>query len=197
MGPYELAAFYLLMPMLAGFVWVGRHFDTIGVVDPEFEAWCLESQHIVFALHVEKGTAADVLAKLTTAFGGRTVWMEHHRGREPWTRYLFLLELEVVPDRDAVVGRIKQGALRRDSVRRPELGAMLDHFVAKSGSPIRDIWIHAELHEDDDKPGLDRRDRGWLKTLDRTTHDGVAMVRGLPDWVTSAMPRSHPYRKIG
>src|SRR4051812_530555 len=105
MGPYEFAALWIVLPMVVGMVWLARRFETDGAPAPEFEQWCQEARPVVFAMRCAPGCAAKVATVVGVALGPRHE-VEHHRGRYPWTRYLFGLTLDVDSANDVVVGRV-------------------------------------------------------------------------------------------
>lgn len=187
MGPYEFAALAMVLPMVVAMVWIARRFETDGAPALEFEAWCRATRPVVFALQCATGRAASVASVVAVALGPR-LQVEHHRGRYPWTRYLFEVELELDPMNDVVLGRVKACAMRRGMQRRPELGMTLDRVTAGLAESLQAFWVHAELREDDDAAGLDRRERGWIAPIDQGARGAFAPTVGLPGW--ARVPRA-------
>jgi hypothetical protein len=148
-GPYEFAALLIVIPIVLGAVWIMRRFETDGVPAPEFEAWCARARPVVFAIRCASNRAAAVASRVARALGAERE-VEHHRGRYPWTRYLFVVTLDVSPLSGVVVGRIERCVMRRGAQKRPELGAVIDRVAADLGADTRALWVHAELHADDD-----------------------------------------------
>ncbi len=166
MSPYELAAFFIILPIVTTVVWFVRRFEADGASVPEFEAWCRTERPVLFALRCARGGAALVAAKMTEALGAR-LEVEHHRGRHPWTLYVFSLELEVDTGDDVVVGRVRRCAIRRGRVERPELGAMIDEVTTTMGDRLTTMWLHAELIDAEAAPFAERRRSGWLVAVGR------------------------------
>jgi hypothetical protein len=108
--------------------------------------------------------------------------VDHHRGRYPWTRYVFELALELDPLQEVVVDRVVRCALRRGQQRRPELGAMLDRVTREHGEKLVEVWMHAELREDDDQAGIERRERGWVALVEHGARGPLLATNGPPAW---------------
>lgn len=179
MGPYELASLYVILPFIAIFVWVLQKTGAPMTADREFEAWCSKTHPIVFALRIDTDAAEATLAEVHRSLGS-AVALAHHRGRDPWTRYLFWLSVE--RSNGAIVGRVERCTLRRGDAAYPELGATLEAVTARVGSRANELWIHADLHEDDDEiPG--RRERGWLASLVQGRPGAFAATNGPPPWI--------------
>lgn len=148
MGPYEIAALYFLFPIIVVSVWLVKRFAAAAVPEPEFETWCHSTRPTMFALRFRNGGAATASASFRKAFN-RSIFLENHRGRYPWSRYLFSLEVEVDEARDAIVGRVSRCAIRRGA-KSGELGATLDALVADAREHVSELWVHDELRADDD-----------------------------------------------
>ncbi len=187
MGPYEFAALWMVLPMVVGLVWIARRFETDGAPSPEFEAWCQNAQPVVVAMQCAPGGASAVATVMSAALGPRRE-IEHHRGRYPWTRYLFEVEIEIEPLRDVVLVRLARCAMRRGAQRRPELGATVDRVTLGLGGHLEALWIHAELRAEDDADGPDRRDRGWLTAIAHGVAGTFAPTLGLPPWARLPRP---------
>jgi hypothetical protein len=181
MGPYEFAAFCIVLPMVVGLVWIARRFETDGVRSPDFEEWCKDARPVLFALQCAPGAASRAAWAARAALGPR-LEVEHHRGRHPWTRYLFAVALEIDPVGDVLVGRVDRCAIRRGAQQRPELGKAVDLVAEALGSGVQALWVHADLREDDDATGPDRRDRGWVATRDGDALGAFTPTSGLPAW---------------
>ena len=180
MGPYEFAALLIVLPIVIGIIWAWRLLGTDGAPSPEFEAWCHQTRPVVFALRCAPGCGAAVTSVAAVALG-RRLEIEHHRGRYPWTRYLFVLALEIDPVHDVLVGRVTSCAMRRGFQRRPEIGATLDRLTTALAGSLEEMWVHAELRDDDDAVA-DRNERGWLATIDGGTTGRFSPTTGLPGW---------------
>ncbi len=192
MGPYELAAFYLLIPIMSGMVWFSRRYETVGKADADFEAWCRDTSPAVFALLVDPDAASAVVARLSRAL--ERAWFTHDRGRDPWTRYVFALQVELMPTKNAILVQVKGCTLKRKSDELADLGETFDRVLARAGAGPRELWMHAELNEEDDVPGIDRRLRGWLAPIERGVVGTFSLTRGLPDWATVRAHAASPFR---
>lgn len=180
MGPYEIAALYFVFPIIVACVWFMRRFMAKNVPVAAFEAWCRETRPVVFAIRFREGAAAQAAGDFRRAFAP-SIFHEHHRGRHPWSEYLFSLDLEVDEKRDAIVGRVSRCAIRRGA-KSPELGATLDRLTETAAENVSELWVHSELHDDDESDGDDRKERGWLALVDRGITGNFAPTRGVPDW---------------
>jgi hypothetical protein len=192
LGPYELVALYLLIPIMSSMVWFSRRYETVGKADAAFEAWCRDTSPAVFALLVDPDAATDVVAELSRALD--ETWFTHDRGRDPWTRYVFALQVKLLPTKDAILVEVKGCTLKRKSDRLADLGETFDRLVARAGAGARELWMHAELNEEDDAPGIDRRLRGWLAPIERGAVGTFSLTRGLPDWATIRARAASPFR---
>jgi hypothetical protein len=179
MGPYEFAALLIVLPLVFGIIGLWRLFETDGAPSPEFEAWCRQARPVVFALRCAPGRVPSVAAVVAIALG-RRLEAEHHRGRYPWTRYLFVLALEVDPVNDVLVGRVHSCAMRRGVRRRPEIGATLDRLTTALADSLAELWVHAELRDDDDV--ANRNERGWVASIEGGAAGSFAPTAGLPGW---------------
>jgi hypothetical protein len=146
-GPFEFAALWIVLQMVVGLVWVMRRFDTVGAPAPEFEAWCRAARPVLFALKCAPGSAAEVLGVVRSGLGARGE-VVHHRGRHPWTLYLFAISLRADAANDVVIGRAVSCTARRRGHERPELGAIVDGVVAAAPN-VRALWVHADLRVED------------------------------------------------
>jgi hypothetical protein len=185
MSPWELFALYVVLPLVAGMAWIHRRYETDGAGEPSFEAWCKAERPVLFALRCAPERASYVAVAVRGGLGeGKLV--ENHRGRFPWTRYLFEIDVELDEEGGVVRGRIARCALRRLSQTRPEMGALVDGIVATFARDIDALWIHAELREGDDEPNANRRERGWQATIAEGARGDFARTRGLPAWALPA-----------
>jgi hypothetical protein len=187
MSPWELFAVYAVLPMVAVMAWINKRYDTDGAGEPSFEAWCSSSRPVVFALRCAPGRANTVASDLRAALGLRRE-LENHRGRYPWTLYLFTLDVEADDDRGVVRGVVSKCKLRRLSQTRPEMGALVDRLAASSDH-VTALWVQAELREGDDEPNANRRERGWQATIASGTPGEFAPTMGLPAWARSPRPQ--------
>ena len=180
MGPYEIASLYFILPIIVVSVWVMRRYTAAVVPEPEFEAWCRDARPVVFALRFREGGASSAAPHFKKAFASSVVH-EHHRGRFPWSQYLFSLDLEIDEKREAIIARVKRSTVRRGA-KNPELGATLDQLTTNAGENVCELWVHAELREEDEATGDERKDRGWLATVERGITGNFAPTNGVPDW---------------
>lgn len=185
MSPWEVAPLYLILPMVFAFVWFHDRYGTEGLAVPEFEAWCKTARPVVFAARCARGEAGRVASALEALLGPKREVL-NHRGRHPWTLYLFQVAIEHTDDR--VVVRVVHAQLRRKHRRPPELGDLVDRILSEEGVRLKAAWMHAELRADDEDPGAGRRERGWLTQVVGGLANGFEPTQGLPHWVASTTP---------
>ena len=171
MTPYELVPLYFILPMAVAFAWFIERHGAEGVAVPAFESWCRQTSPVLFALRCEPGGSAAIASELSSSIGPRGE-VVNHRGRHPWTLYLFSLVIEHDAQHGLVIGRVTKSVMRRVSQKRPDLGTLVDRVVSERASVLMDAWVHAELREDDDETGDERRERGWV-TPHRPRHRGA------------------------
>jgi hypothetical protein len=181
MSPWELGATYVLLPVLVLMAWVIERTNTDGAPAPEFEAWFRATQPVLFALRCAPGESNRVKANLVRAFGPR-LQIEHHRGRYPWTRYLFVVAIEQDEKLDVIRIRAKTCAIRRMKETRPEIGSIVDEVARDFATSVTALWVHAELREEDDECDANRRERGWIATIEGGARGAFAPTLGLPAW---------------
>jgi hypothetical protein len=183
-SPWELIAVYIVVPLVAVMAWINRRYETDGAPAPEFEAWCRTERPVLFALRASPDHIEEVRAAMAQALGPR-LELENHRGRYPWTLYLFVLALETDLTEGVVRGRLRACSLLRSIESRPEMGAAVDRLTTTLADKLEAVWVHAELREDDDDRS-NRRERGWLATIEDGRASAFIRTQGLPAWARTA-----------
>ena len=179
-SPFELGSLYLCLPLVFLFIWYVRRSDAVGAGDPEFEAWCADRRPVLFAIKLDAANAEGLVADVVDALRDG-VAIEHHRGRYPWTRYVFDVHVELSSTHNVIVARALRCTLRRGEPTGHELGAILDEITAAIGDRAEALWIHADLREEDEE-SFDRRNRGWTTTFEGGAAGPFVRTKGLPAW---------------
>jgi hypothetical protein len=186
MGPFELAALWMVLQMVALLGWIARRYESQGAAAPEFEAWCKTERPVIFAMQCAPGRAAALGAELAASLGDEGEVL-HHRGRHPWTLYVFTVALQVDPLRNVVVGRVVRCTLRRGGRAYPEIGGLVDRMTSERAADLRALWVHADLRHEDDVPGPDRRERGWIVPFEGGASAALVRTAGPPAWARAEM----------
>ncbi len=187
MSPWELVAFYIVVPIVGIGVWLHNRYETEGADVPEFEAWVRRERPVLFALRCREG-AADELAEAARRLVGVRGEVVNHRGRFPWTRHVLSLGIEVDERRGLVRGRIGSARIRRVRDERPEVGRLVDDLAATFGDRLDAVWLQAELARGDAEPNGDRIERGWEAPIERGKTGSFSRTRGLPSWAEVTPP---------
>ena len=191
-SPWEFLAFFIALPIVGVFAWIASIYEPDGARDPDFEAWCRSAHPLLFAARCEAGRVLALRDGLLARVGPQRR-VVHHRGRFPWTRYVFKVAVAVGPGGVLTV-RAEEARVRLLRQAWPELGAVIDGTLMDV-APIGEIWLHTELRGGDDTRGEDRRLRGWTGELrEGTVHDLVLSDRA-PAWASGT--RSLPEREAG
>jgi len=179
-SPWEIAAFLIMLPIVWIGVWFVNLFDTDGPPIVEFEAWCRRERPLLFAIRCEPDKALALRDAMRARLGARAQ-AEHHRGRFPWTRYVFRITIDV-EGAGVLRGRIERATVRGVRQRLPELGAVLDESLRSAGAR-GSAWVHTELHDGDEARGIERRGRGWTATLEDGALSEFTIAPQVPRWV--------------
>lgn len=153
-----------------------------------FEQWCA-GKPLLFAIHCPRIGADAAIDALEIEVKSRAGWA-NHGGGFPWQSYR--VTFEAVKLSDSVVGfRLTGCSVPRGRTKVTALAVLLDR-VARVPAPVDELWLHGQLHQDDEQ---DDPQVSWRAHVDRDDRLSLHPSRELPYWLVQTFGNGPPRRR--
>jgi hypothetical protein len=153
-----------------------------------FEQWCA-GRPLLFAVHCPHVGADLALETLRGEVARRDGWA-NHGGGFPWQSYR--VTFEAVKLSESVVGfRLTGCRVPRGRTKVTPLVVLLER-VARVPAKVDELWLHGQLHHDDEH---DDPEVSWRAHVDREDRLSLHAARELPYWLVQTFGKGPPRRR--